>query len=124
ALATLAAGSAIPVDLQVHVPVRPTQAIETIAYFCAAELLANAAKQSSATRIGVRVTGPEDTLVVVVSDDGPDGGEHAPGGRGGGQRAGRPGAAGRRGGRAPGHREPAGRPDPGHRRAAAARVSP
>jgi len=79
ALATLAAGSAIPVDLQVHVPVRPTQAIETIAYFCAAELLANAAKHSSATRIGVRVTGREDTLVLVVSDDGTGGADPARG---------------------------------------------
>ncbi len=42
ALATLAAGSAIPAELAVRIPVRPTPAIETIAYFCAAELLANA----------------------------------------------------------------------------------
>jgi signal transduction histidine kinase len=79
ALATLAAGSAIPVDLQVQVPVRPTQAIETIGYFCVAELLANAAKHSSATRIEIRVTGREDVLVLEVSDDGTGGADPAGG---------------------------------------------
>jgi len=79
ALATLAAGSAIPVDLQVQIPVRPTQAIETIGYFCVAELLANAAKHSSATRIGIRVTGREDVLVLEVSDDGTGGADPARG---------------------------------------------
>ena len=79
ALATLAAGSAIPVDLQVQVPVRPTQAIETIGYFCVAELLANAAKHSSATRIGIRVTGREDVLVLEVRDDGTGGANPARG---------------------------------------------
>jgi signal transduction histidine kinase len=79
ALATLAAGSAVPVDLQVQVPVRPTQAIETIGYFCVAELLANAAKHSSATRIEIRVTGREDVLVLEVSDDGTGGADPARG---------------------------------------------
>src|SRR5262249_40663992 len=73
ALATLAAGSAIPVDLQVQVPVRPTEAIETIGYFCVAELLANAAKHSSATRIEIRVTGREDVLVLGAGDGGTGG---------------------------------------------------
>ena len=79
ALATLAAGSAIPVDLQVRVPVRPARAIETIGYFCVAELLANAAKHSSATRIEIRVTGREDVLVLEVSDDGTGGADPARG---------------------------------------------
>jgi signal transduction histidine kinase len=79
ALATLAAGSAIPVDLQVRVPVRPTAAIETIAYFCAAELLANAAKHSSATRVEIHVTGQADTLRLEVGDDGTGGADPARG---------------------------------------------
>ena len=54
ALATLAAGSAIPVRVTADIPVRPTPAIETIAYFCAAELLANATKHSAANKIGIR----------------------------------------------------------------------
>jgi signal transduction histidine kinase len=79
ALATLAAGSPIPVDLQVNVPVRPTAAIETIAYFCAAELLANAAKHSAASRIGIQVIGHADTLLLEVGDDGTGGADPAPG---------------------------------------------
>jgi signal transduction histidine kinase len=79
ALATLAASSAIPVDLQVRVPARPSPAIETIAYFCAAELLANAAKHSSAARIEIKVTGRADTLLLEVADDGTGGADPARG---------------------------------------------
>ena len=56
ALATLAAGSAVPVRLVADIPVRPTPAIETIAYFCAAELLANAAKHSHAGTVTVEAS--------------------------------------------------------------------
>jgi signal transduction histidine kinase len=74
ALATLAAGSAIPVRVTVDVPVRPTPAIETIAYFCAAELLANATKHSAANKIDIKgvIAGNERGLVLrlSVSDDG------------------------------------------------------
>jgi signal transduction histidine kinase len=73
ALATLAAGSAIPVALATDIPVRPTPAIETIAYFCAAELLANAAKHSQATRIGLEATGRDGRLLLSVTDDGAGG---------------------------------------------------
>ena len=48
ALATLAARSDVPVELVVDLPERPSAAIETIAYFCAAELLTNVAKHSGA----------------------------------------------------------------------------
>ena len=80
ALATLAAGSAIPVELATDIPARPTPAIETIAYFCAAELLANAAKHSMATRIGLEATGRDGMLLLSVSDDGAGGAD--PGGSG------------------------------------------
>jgi signal transduction histidine kinase len=70
ALATLAAHSAIPVQLSIDVPARPTPAIETIAYFCAAELLANAAKHSLANRIGLQATGQNGMLLLSVTDDG------------------------------------------------------
>jgi signal transduction histidine kinase len=79
ALATLAAGSPIPVDLRVQVPVRPSAAIETIAYFCAAELLANAAKHSAANRVEIRVTGQADMLLLEVGDDGTGGADPAAG---------------------------------------------
>jgi len=73
ALASLAADRAIPIELQVSMPVRPTPAIETIAYFCAAELLANAAKHSRARRITLGVVGRGERLTLTVTDDGTGG---------------------------------------------------
>jgi len=70
ALATLAARSAVPVELVVDVPERPSPAIETIAYFCAAELLANVAKHSGARRAAVEAVHVPGLLRVRVSDDG------------------------------------------------------
>ncbi len=80
ALATLAGTSAIPAELSADIATRPTPAIETIAYFCAAELLANAVKHSDGTKIGVEVTGGKTTLELRVSDDGHGGAAAAPGG--------------------------------------------
>jgi signal transduction histidine kinase len=79
ALATLAAGSAIPVELTTEIPSRPTPAIETIAYFCAAELLANAVKHSHANTIGIHVAEPEGRLLLTVADDGIGGADPARG---------------------------------------------
>jgi signal transduction histidine kinase len=79
ALATLAAGSGLPVELTCDLPRRPTPAIETIAYFCAAELLANAAKHSSATRVSVRAAERDGTLRLAVADDGTGGADPAAG---------------------------------------------
>jgi signal transduction histidine kinase len=70
ALATLAAGSAIPVRLSTDIPVRPSPAIETIGYFCAAELLANAAKHSGATVVTVHAAHHDGALRLCVADDG------------------------------------------------------
>jgi len=79
ALATLAAGSAAPVELTTSLPRRPAPAIETIAYFCVAELLANAAKHSHANRVAVELTEQEAALVLRVSDDGVGGADPARG---------------------------------------------
>jgi signal transduction histidine kinase len=74
ALATLAAGSAIPVTVTAEVTERPSAAIESIAYFCAAELLTNAIKHSQANKIDIRaqIIAAErgQTLRLQVSDDG------------------------------------------------------
>ena len=70
ALATLAANSAVPVRLYADIPVRPTLAIETIAYFCVAELLANAAKHSHANSITIEAAQRFDALRLSVADDG------------------------------------------------------
>ena len=53
ALSTLAARSALPTDVTVTLQDRPTPAIEAIAYFCVAELLANVAQHSQASRASV-----------------------------------------------------------------------
>jgi len=73
ALATLAARSAVPVELVADLPERPSAAIETIAYFCAAELLANVAKHSGARHATVEVVHVPGLLRLRVSDDGTGG---------------------------------------------------
>ena len=80
ALASLAATSATPASVTAAIGVRPTPAIETIAYFCAAELLANVAKHSRASHAAVDVAGRDETLVVTVTDDGDGGARPRPGG--------------------------------------------
>lgn len=79
ALATLAASNPIPAELTSSIPVRPTPAIETIAYFCAAELLANAAKHSEANKIGIDITERAGVLALVITDDGRGGADPARG---------------------------------------------
>jgi signal transduction histidine kinase len=79
ALATLAATSPVPVRLTTSIAQRPSQAIETIAYFCAAELLANAVKHSGASTITLTVTGQEESLMLRVADDGHGGADPAAG---------------------------------------------
>jgi signal transduction histidine kinase len=79
ALASLAASNAIPAELAASIPVRPTPAIETMAYFCAAELLANAAKHSEANKIKIEATGRAEVLVLRVCDDGRGGADPARG---------------------------------------------
>ena len=80
ALENLAASSAIPVRVTAHLAERPSPAIETIAYFSAAELLANAVKHSSANLIEVGATSPPGgPFVLTVSDDGRGGADEADG---------------------------------------------
>jgi signal transduction histidine kinase len=70
ALATLAARSEVPVELVVDLPERPSAAIETIAYFCAAELLTNVAKHSGARHATLEAVHVPGLLRMQVSDDG------------------------------------------------------
>lgn len=80
ALENLAASSAIPVRISANLLERPSPATETIAYFSAAELLANAVKHSSANVIDVAAMSPPGGLfVLTVSDDGRGGAEEADG---------------------------------------------
>jgi signal transduction histidine kinase len=73
ALTTLAARSDLPVELVLDLPERPSAAIETIAYFCAAELVANVAKHSGAGHATLEAAHVRGLLRVRVSDDGSGG---------------------------------------------------
>jgi signal transduction histidine kinase len=70
ALTTLAARSDLPVDLAIDLPERQSAAIETIAYFCAAELLTNVTKHSGARHATLEAVHLPGLLRVRVSDDG------------------------------------------------------
>ncbi|MGO8723442.1 MAG: sensor histidine kinase [Acidimicrobiales bacterium] len=70
ALATLAARSTLPTELVVSITDRPTPAIESIAYFCVAELLANVAQHAEARRATVTCSQTGTWLRLVVRDDG------------------------------------------------------
>ncbi|WP_049871450.1 sensor histidine kinase [Catenulispora acidiphila] len=81
ALRTLTAHGSVPTELTVRVPdPRPAAAIETMAYFCAAELLTNVAKHGQATRALVTVQADGRHLVLTVADDGRGGARIQPGG--------------------------------------------
>jgi signal transduction histidine kinase len=73
ALTTLAARSAVPTQVTVAVNDRPTPAIEAIAYFCVAELLANVAQHAHASRATVTCAQHGGWLRAVVRDDGEGG---------------------------------------------------
>jgi signal transduction histidine kinase len=73
ALTTLTARSDVPVELVIDLPERPSAAIETIAYFCAAELLTNVAKHSGARHATLEVVHVPGLLRIRVSDDGSGG---------------------------------------------------
>ncbi len=73
ALTTLVARSAVPAVLNIDLATRPAEAIETIAYFSVAELLANVAKHSGARHATVEVIARDDRLRLEVTDDGTGG---------------------------------------------------
>jgi signal transduction histidine kinase len=70
ALATLAADSPPAVTVRVEIGARPSPALESIAYFCAAELLANAAKHSGTSAVDVELTQEKGMLRLLVRDEG------------------------------------------------------
>lgn len=70
ALSALAARCDIPVELVVDLSERPSPAIETIAYFCAAELLTNVVKHSAARRVVVEARCGPSLVRVRICDDG------------------------------------------------------
>jgi len=59
---------------------RPAPAVETAAYFVAAEGLTNATKHADATKVRIGVTRVDGRLVLEVADDGTGGADPAGGG--------------------------------------------
>jgi signal transduction histidine kinase len=78
AIQTLADRNPLPVDVSVDLSVRPSIGVETMAYFCVAELLANLSRHSGADEASVLVTGNAKELRIVVRDNGSGGAQ--PGG--------------------------------------------
>jgi signal transduction histidine kinase len=77
ALATLASRSAVPTELHFDLHARPTPAIEAIAYYCVAELLANVAQHAHASRATVSCAQQGSWLRLVVRDDGRGGAQQS-----------------------------------------------
>jgi signal transduction histidine kinase len=73
ALGTLGARCALPTTVHVDLEARPAPAIETIVYFCTAELLTNSVKHSGARHASVDVRSVGERLFVRVGDDGAGG---------------------------------------------------
>jgi signal transduction histidine kinase len=73
AVQTLAARNPIPVEVAVDVATRPSIGVETMAYFCVAELLANLSRHSGASHASVRIHGNTDELRIIVEDNGSGG---------------------------------------------------
>ena len=73
ALSTLAARSTVPADVTVVLTDRPTPAIEAIAYFCVAELMANVVQHAHASRASISCAQQGQWLRIVVRDDGQGG---------------------------------------------------
>ncbi|MCC3282156.1 MULTISPECIES: sensor histidine kinase [Arthrobacter] len=70
ALESLAATAPVPVELTYRLTVRPSPAVEAIAYYCAAELVTNAVKHSRGTQLRICVAGEDSHLLLEVVDDG------------------------------------------------------
>ena len=70
ALKTLAARSAVPVDLDVRVGDRPPERVEVAAYYVVSEALTNAAKHAGASVVAVDVASADGLLRLAVRDDG------------------------------------------------------
>ncbi|MGD0556112.1 MAG: histidine kinase [Streptosporangiaceae bacterium] len=80
ALRSVTDSSPIPARLDLVMAGRPSQAIEAIVYFSAAELVTNAAKHSGASQVEIVVRGRAEGILLTVRDDGTGGARVAAGG--------------------------------------------
>ncbi|HET8752676.1 MAG TPA: sensor domain-containing protein [Gaiellaceae bacterium] len=77
AISALADRTPLQVNIAVDLPRRPPRAVETAAYFVAAEALANAGKHAGATNVYIAVREDAGELAVEVVDDGTGGADAA-----------------------------------------------
>jgi signal transduction histidine kinase len=80
AVRALALASALPIELNVHLPGRPPAPVESAVYFALTEVLANVGKHSGATGAWIRISHEDGRLCVMVGDDGRGGATMPPGG--------------------------------------------
>jgi signal transduction histidine kinase len=80
ALSALVASCSVPVAVDVSVPRRPDQAVETTAYYVVAEAVTNISKHSAARKAAVSIGYADGALRVAVEDDGRGGARLDPGG--------------------------------------------
>ncbi len=73
ALASLASSTLLPVKLSIDVTPRPAPAVESAAYFVAAEALANAAKHARADHVDITIARRGNQIELEVRDDGQGG---------------------------------------------------
>ena len=79
AISALAGRCPIPVTVTVELARRPSEVVESTAYFLIAEALTNVAKHSQATEAWVEVRSLRDHLLVVIGDNGVGGADPARG---------------------------------------------
>ncbi|WP_406290962.1 sensor histidine kinase [Embleya sp. NBC_00896] len=73
ALSSIAARCTVPVRVDVDLPDRPPPPVESVAYFCASELLTNVSKHASARHAWVTVGHEGGRMFLIVADDGAGG---------------------------------------------------
>jgi signal transduction histidine kinase len=73
ALSSIAARCTVPVRVDVDLPDRPPAPVESVAYFCASELLTNVSKHARATHAWVTVGHEDGRMFLIVADDGAGG---------------------------------------------------
>ncbi len=79
AISALAGRSPVPVSVDVCLPERPPEPVETAAYFVVVEALTNVAKHGSASEAWVAIRREDDQLVVDIIDNGLGGADAAKG---------------------------------------------
>jgi signal transduction histidine kinase len=77
AVRALALDTPVPVEVTVDIPGRPSEPIESAAYFAVSEALANAVKHARASRIMVDIRWSDGLLRLIVTDDGRGGADPA-----------------------------------------------